>query len=59
LVIGYDIDAPEPYLILKNAWGTGWGEGGFYRMKINSFDKRSKGTCRVAGTGFNVVPVVV
>src|SRR5713101_2927667 len=29
LVIGFNDDAPQPYWIVKNSWGTGWGMGGF------------------------------
>lgn len=30
LLVGYN-DAEE-YFIVKNSWGTGWGEGGFFRI---------------------------
>jgi Papain family cysteine protease len=29
LVVGFNDDAPQPYWIVKNSWGTGWGMGGF------------------------------
>lgn len=29
LVVGFNDNAPQPYWIIKNSWGTGWGMGGF------------------------------
>ncbi|MFC1727965.1 C1 family peptidase [Nanoarchaeota archaeon] len=33
VIVGYD-DAEE-YWIIKNSWGSGWGEGGYVRVKYN------------------------
>jgi C1A family cysteine protease len=30
LIVGYN-DA-EQYFIVKNSWGTGWGEAGYFRI---------------------------
>mmetsp|Transcript_11832 Transcript_11832/g.16775 ORF Transcript_11832/g.16775 Transcript_11832/m.16775 type:complete len:453 (-) Transcript_11832:80-1438(-) len=32
LLVGYNDDADTPYWVLKNSWGTGWGEGGYFRV---------------------------
>jgi C1A family cysteine protease len=31
LIVGYD-DEEGGYFIVKNSWGTGWGEGGFFKI---------------------------
>lgn len=47
VVVGYDLDATPPYWVLRNSWGTGWGEGGYMRLAMAEGD----GIC-----GMNVLP---
>lgn len=37
LAVGYDTDPEtgEQYWLIKNSWGTSWGEGGYVRLKRN------------------------
>lgn len=43
LVVGYDMSASPPYWIVKNSWGTGWGEAGYFRMEM--LGDGTYGTC--------------
>lgn len=47
VLVGYNIVNQPPFWILKNAWGSRWGENGYMRMAIQSGD----GIC-----GINTMP---
>ncbi|MBI5243422.1 MAG: C1 family peptidase [Elusimicrobia bacterium] len=38
LLVGYNDD--EQYFIVKNSWGTGWGEDGFFKIAYSEIDSR-------------------
>lgn len=58
LIYGYNFNTPRPYMLLKNNWGTGWGEWGYYKVEIGSLTDDNYGHCLVANTPYNVMPIV-
>lgn len=56
LAIAYDLTAPIPYILCKNAWATDWGEEGYYKLAIGTLSSSSRGTCNVVDHDMNVAP---
>ena len=55
LVVGYGIENMTEYWLLKNSWGAGWGEKGFFKLaRVMNPSKREErdGMC-----GVNMQPV--
>ena len=52
LLVGYNSEHELPYFILKNSWGTSWGDKGYMLISIG----KDHGTCGTA-SDWNVYPV--
>ena len=45
VAVGYNMAATPPYYIVRNSWGSGWGDKGYFKMQID--DTLRRGTCLI------------
>lgn len=50
LIVGAGTDGATPYWIVKNSFGTSWGESGYFRIV------RDRNQCGIAD--FAIIPVI-
>ena len=48
LTVGYGSTGGQNYWIVKNSWGTGWGDNGYIYIARNSVASSTKGICGIA-----------
>ena len=53
LVVGYNKTDKNPFFRVKNSWGKGWGENGYFKIAHGT----GKGMCRLSGNGNNYYPI--
>ena len=50
VIIGYGSQRGREFWVLKNSWGSDWGENGFFRVEITN---DAEGAC-----GINYYPII-
>jgi C1A family cysteine protease len=53
--VGFNLDHEIPHLIVKNSWGTKWGDQGFFNIAL----KEGNGTCWINGEGRTTIPILL
>ncbi len=58
LAVGYDISHKIPHILIKNAWGSQWGENGYYKLALGDVTKNNKSFCNLFDHDANVIGII-
>ena len=53
---GYNLLDPIPHILVKNAWGTTWGESGHYKLAIGPLTGANRGGCGFLSHDYTSMP---
>jgi cathepsin L len=48
LIVGYGEENGVTYWLVKNSWGSGWGDNGFTKIERNASGTNGEGACGIA-----------